>query len=82
MGFNKRKMEVQRRRAPPRNRLSGDATDAQNPEDVERLIDAGRRFLPTIGISTSGRCMLPDPSGLPVDMSNERKRAAGFFRTI
>ncbi len=58
MGFNRRKMEDQRRQAAEKEAAARRATDAQVLEDAERLIDAwnerqARRmpllFAPTIG---------------------------------
>jgi hypothetical protein len=40
MGFNRRKMEDQRRQAAEKEAAGRHATDAQLLEDVERLIDA------------------------------------------
>ena len=55
MGFNKRKMEDQRRDAAEKEAASRRATDAQVLEDAERLIAACQAkrvpmlFSPTIG---------------------------------
>jgi beta-phosphoglucomutase-like phosphatase (HAD superfamily) len=58
MGFNRRQMEDQRRRAAEKEAAARRATDAQVLEDAERLIDAWNErqakrmpmlFSPTIG---------------------------------
>jgi hypothetical protein len=58
MGFNRRKLEDQRRQAAEKEAASGRATDAQVLEDAERLITAWNErqeklmpmiFSPTIG---------------------------------
>jgi beta-phosphoglucomutase-like phosphatase (HAD superfamily) len=60
MGFNRRKLEDQRREAAEKEAAARRATDAQVLEDAERLIDAwndrqAKRmpmlFSPTIGVS-------------------------------
>lgn len=64
MGFNRRKMEDQRRDAAEKKAAAHRATDAQVLEDAERLIAAwnerqARRmpmlFSPTIGAATTAR---------------------------
>ncbi|MGB9389238.1 MAG: hypothetical protein WCB70_04475, partial [Xanthobacteraceae bacterium] len=58
MGFNRRKMEDERRRVAEKDAAAGRATDAQVLEDAERLIAAWNErqakrmpmlFSPTIG---------------------------------
>ena len=51
MGFNRRKMEDQRRQVAEKQAAARRATDAQVLEDAERLITAWneRQFSPTIG---------------------------------
>jgi hypothetical protein len=67
MGFNRRKMEDQRREAGEKEAASRRATDAQVLEDAERLITAWKRqakrmpmlFSPTIGAAiTAGHWSL------------------------
>jgi hypothetical protein len=83
MGFNRRKMEDQRRQVAEKEAAARRATDAQVLEDAERLIAAWNErqakrmpmlFSPTIGAAiTAGYwflCMLP---GLP---HHERNRPA------
>jgi len=64
MGFNRRKMEDQRRAAAEKEAASRRATDAQVLEDADRLIDScnGRQakrmpmlFSPTIGAAITAR---------------------------
>jgi hypothetical protein len=71
MGFNKRKMEDQRRDAANKEAATRRATDAQVLEDAERLIAAWNErqaisapmiFSPTIGAAIRTGCAL---SGLP-----------------
>jgi len=67
MGFNKRRMEDERRQAAEQEAAARRATDAQVVEDAERLIGAWNErqakrmpmlFSPTIGASiTSGACL-------------------------
>jgi hypothetical protein len=75
MGFNRRKMEDQRRHAAEKEAASRRATDAQLLEDAERLIAAWNErakrmpmlFSPTIGAAitagywfwTFGKCSPP-----------------------
>jgi hypothetical protein len=63
MGFNRRKMEDQRRQAAEKEAAARRATNAQVLEDAERLIDAWNErqakrmpmlFSPTIGAAISG----------------------------
>jgi hypothetical protein len=66
MGFNRRKMEDQRREAAEKEAANRRATDAQVLEDAERLIGAWNErqakrmpmlFSPTIGAAiTAGYC--------------------------
>ena len=64
MGFNKRKMEDQRRQVAEKEAAERRATDAQVLEDAERLIDAWNErqtkrmpmlFSPTIGAAITAR---------------------------
>src|SRR5271163_3462422 len=64
MGFNKRKMEDDRRQAAEKEAAGRRATDAQVLEDAERLIDAWNErqakrmpmlFSPTIGAAVAAR---------------------------
>jgi hypothetical protein len=58
MGFNRRKMEDQRRQAAEKESAARRATDAQILEDAERLIAAKRMpmlFSPTIGAAIAAR---------------------------
>jgi hypothetical protein len=64
MGFNRRKMEDQRRKAADKNAANRRATDAQVLEDAERLIGAWNErqakrmpmlFSPTIGAAIAAR---------------------------
>jgi hypothetical protein len=64
MGFNKRKMEDERRRAGEKEAATRTATEAQLLEDAERLIDAWNErlakripmlFSPTIGAAITAR---------------------------
>ncbi len=64
MGFNRRKMEDQRRQAADKEAASRRATDAQVLEDAERLIAAWNErqakrmpmlFSPTIGAAITAR---------------------------
>ena len=64
MGFNRRKMEDQRRQASDKEAAARRATDAQVLEDAERLIDAWNErqakrmpmiFSPTIGAAIAAR---------------------------
>ncbi len=64
MGFNRRKMEDQRRKAADKNAANRRATDAQVLEDAERLIGAWNErqakrmpmlFSPTIGAAVTAR---------------------------
>jgi hypothetical protein len=64
MGFNRRKMEDQRRQAAEKEAATRRATDAQVLEDAERLIDAWNErraermpmlFSPTIGAAIAAR---------------------------
>jgi hypothetical protein len=64
MGFNKRKMEDQRRQAAEKDAAARRATDAQILEDAERLIAARNErqakrmpmlFSPTIGAAVTAR---------------------------
>ena len=65
MGFNRRKMEDERRHAAEQEAAAGHATDPQVLKDAERLIAAwnerqARRmpllFAPTIGAAVKARC--------------------------
>jgi len=73
MGFNRRKMEDQRREAAEKEAATRRATDAQVLEDAERLIAAWNErqalrapmiFSPTIGAALVSVGTLP---GLPND---------------
>jgi len=64
MGFNRRKMEDERRRAAEKEAANRRATDAQVHEDAERLIDAWNErqakrtpmlFSPMIGAAITAR---------------------------
>ena len=64
MGFNRRKMEDERRQAAEKAAAARRATDAQVLEDAERLIDAWNErqvkrmpmlFSPTIGAAIAAR---------------------------
>ena len=64
MGFNRRKMDEQRRQAAEKEATTRRATDAQVLEDAERLIAAWNErqakrmpmlFSPTIGAATAAR---------------------------
>jgi hypothetical protein len=64
MGFNRRKMEDERRQAVEKNAAARRATDAQVLEDAERLIGAWNErqakrmpmlFSPTIGAAVTAR---------------------------
>src|SRR3974390_1362607 len=64
MGFNRRKMEDQRRQVAEKEAAAGRATDAQVLEDAERLIAAWNErqalrapmiFSPTIGAAITAR---------------------------
>jgi hypothetical protein len=66
MGFNRRKLEDQRRGAAEREAAGRRATDAQVLEDAERLIAAWNErqakrmpmpFSPTIGAATASGCV-------------------------
>ncbi len=68
MGFNRRKMEDQRRNAADKEAASRRATDAQVLEDAERLIAAWNErqakhmpmlFSPTIGAAIAARHWYP-----------------------
>jgi hypothetical protein len=70
MGFNRRKMEDQRRQAADKEAAARRATDAQVLEDAERLIAAWNQrqakrmpmpFSPTIGAAVTARSF-----GLPI----------------
>jgi hypothetical protein len=67
MGFNRRKMEDQRRQAAETEAAGRRATDARAVEDAERLIDAWNErqakrmptlFPPTIGAAVTARSPL------------------------
>src|SRR6266702_2196666 len=83
MGFNRRKMEDQRRQAAEKEAAARRATDAQALEDAERLIAAWNErqakrmpmiFSPTIGAAITAQVLVPvgAVSGLPND---ERDRS-------
>ena len=67
MGFNRRKMEDQRRQAADKEAAARRATDAQVLEDAERLIGAWNErqakrmpmlFSPTIGAAIAARLLV------------------------
>ena len=73
MGFNRRKMEDQRRNAAEKEAAARRATDAQVLEDAERLIAAwnerealrARRERPSGCGSSDKRDEVPSPHGSP-----------------
>ena len=84
MGFNRRKMEDQRREVAEKEAATRRATDAQVLEDAERLIAAWNErqalrapmiFSPTIGAAHQGGLLVPVGTlpGLP---HHERNRPA------
>src|SRR6516165_10839070 len=81
MGFNRRKMEDQRREVAEKEAATRRATDAQVLEDAERLIAAWNErqalrapmiFSPTIGAAHQGGLLVPVGTlpGLPNDQCN------------
>ena len=77
MGFNKRKLEDQRRTAAEKEAASRRATDAQVLEDAERLIVAWNErqakrmpmlFSPTIGAANPSQVFLEFPRPPPIDL--------------
>ena len=65
MGFNRRKMEDERRRAAEKEAAARRATESQALEDAERLVAAWNErqaqrmpmlFSPTIGAAAAARC--------------------------
>ena len=71
MGFNRRKLEDQRRQAAAKEAASRRATDAQVLEDAERLIGAWNErqarcmpllFSPTIGAAIAARYWRVSPN--------------------
>ncbi len=84
MGFNRRKLEDQRREAAEKEAENRRATDAQVLEDAERLIAAwnGRQakrmpmlFSPTIGAAATAGLLVP-VGALPGLPHHERDRSA------
>jgi hypothetical protein len=77
MGFNKRKLEDQRRTAAEKEAAKRRATDAQVLEDAERLIAAWNErqakrmpmlFSPTIGAANPSQVFLEFPRPPPIDL--------------
>ena len=77
MGFNRRKMEDQRREAAKKEAATRRATDAQVLEDAERLIAAWNErqakrmpmvFSPTIGAANPSQVFLEFPRPPPIDL--------------
>jgi len=86
VGFNRRKMEDQRRQAAEKEAAARRATDDQVLEDAERLIDAWNErqakrmpmlFSPTIGAAITAGCWLlwVRCPGLPHDERNRSSHA-------
>jgi hypothetical protein len=85
MGFNRRKMEDQRRQVAEKEAAARRATDAQVLEDAERLIAAWNErqakrmpmlFSPTIGAAVRARYLVA-VGALPGLPNNQLHRSAG-----